>query len=1057
MGVATGGAGMSPTARDLNVALAMNGGVSLAVWIGGVSSEFYRATRGEGLYGALEQFVDTSVVIDVMTGASAGGLNGVFLAAATTRDLPATAFDELRDVWLSVGSFSNLLRNPATKDPPSVLKGDEVFLAEAGKVLARWMAAPAVAAPDGRTDIELVMTASTLDPVPTRATDAAGNRIVDPRHRARFTFTGARLRGADAALTARQLARAARTSASFPGAFEPSFVSVGAGDAVDPDMIDIASFGQSMWAVDGGVLVNKPVGPALELIARHRSDRPGDRILVYINPDPGTSPEPPAAVRDSPPSFGMVIAKSLFSLPRAESLAEELAIIDEYNRKFGLRRRLRESLLLGVSTGGDTEARIDLVDLATQLYPIWLRRDGIASADAIVASHLRSIGRTFADPIGPNESRSWVSAANAIRMARGRADLLDGQFLVATAAATDVPWRYGARAVEAAAATVADMVQRALDLVAPGALDQRLAIARARLDDCRARSAEARNTDLQWWAVRLQAGVPDEGLAEWADQSFAQLGDAALHLTPVLTEIVHTLRDALPDLRAAAVEAHQRNFADTDDTNPPTRILTRLVSSLATGNPDAADLAHIDDDHAIIRRLLALFVIQDISDDEPGERPSLTFVQVAATTVCPIDPGRTPTEKVRGLSLGHFGGFLKSSWRANDWMWGRLDGATHLAALLVTPARLRQCYVSQSECVDALATMLASEPRLGLDVADIIAAIGDELAFLDGANRRRLPARLPRTLQLVASALVRLAAADELPVVADAIERSQREGASAVPEALEFVRQVAAVREPAGRVPVAAVDRLVAACRVGGETVGEEIGSDALSRTGLGVAAVASGVLAGKSNSVAPVRAAFAVVRRALAWVYVLLDSMLRGTRTATGIMMTLLAVGGALVTARLLGANIPTGPLVIGMYLLAGFVALVALVVGWRRALGSVGLALALVVVASIDANDATTLFLNPDTPSWKPLVHYVGAALMIAAFAIAAARWRANAPQLLRTGVIAALGWLAIGAVVRYGLQSHRWVDAARWMHDWRAVVIALAIPAAVAVASAGTRLWR
>ena len=49
--------------------------------------------------------------------------------------------------------------------------------------------------------------------------------------------------------------------------------------------------------------------------------------------------------------------------------------------------------------------------------------------------------------------------------------------------------------------------------------------------------------------------------------------------------------------------------------------------------------------------------------------------------------GAPIADKLMGLRLGHFGGFLRADWRKYDWMWGRLDGATHLVMMLL--ARLR--------------------------------------------------------------------------------------------------------------------------------------------------------------------------------------------------------------------------------------------------------------------------------------------------------------------------------------------------------------------------------
>ena len=99
------------------MALVMTGGVSLAVWMGGVSAELYRLVKREGVYGDLLALTDTRVTVDITSGSSAGGLNGVFFGAALARDLPTSEFDRLRDLWVTAGSFSKLLRDPMKKDP----------------------------------------------------------------------------------------------------------------------------------------------------------------------------------------------------------------------------------------------------------------------------------------------------------------------------------------------------------------------------------------------------------------------------------------------------------------------------------------------------------------------------------------------------------------------------------------------------------------------------------------------------------------------------------------------------------------------------------------------------------------------------------------------------------------------------------------------------------------------------------------------------------------------------------------------------------------------------
>jgi hypothetical protein len=75
----------------------------------------------------------------------------------------------------------------------------------------------------------------------------------------------------------------------------------------------------------------------------------------------------------------------------------------------------------------------------------------------------------------------------------------------------------------------------------------------------------------------------------------------------------------------------------------------------------------------------------DVSVDQPVE-----FIQVSSDTRTLLDPNRrTAQDKLTGEQLHHFGAFYKRSWRANDWMWGRLDGAGWLVHLLLDPRRLK--------------------------------------------------------------------------------------------------------------------------------------------------------------------------------------------------------------------------------------------------------------------------------------------------------------------------------------------------------------------------------
>jgi hypothetical protein len=80
----------------------------------------------------------------------------------------------------------------------------------------------------------------------------------------------------------------------------------------------------------------------------------------------------------------------------------------------------------------------------------------------------------------------------------------------------------------------------------------------------------------------------------------------------------------------------------------------------------------------------------------------------------PID-GRPAAGKLAGTAAGDFGGFLQGSWRENDMMWGRLDGAERIiTALLPDPgdAAVRQNLINCAQ--DAILREELSPPHQGV-------------------------------------------------------------------------------------------------------------------------------------------------------------------------------------------------------------------------------------------------------------------------------------------------------------------------------------------------------
>ena len=92
--------------------MAWNGGVSLAVWMGGVAGELDAARRahlgkggsddGRSIYRALCRAFNRILVLDILTGASAGGINGALLGAVITHRRRLDA-NYLRNRWIALG------------------------------------------------------------------------------------------------------------------------------------------------------------------------------------------------------------------------------------------------------------------------------------------------------------------------------------------------------------------------------------------------------------------------------------------------------------------------------------------------------------------------------------------------------------------------------------------------------------------------------------------------------------------------------------------------------------------------------------------------------------------------------------------------------------------------------------------------------------------------------------------------------------------------------------------------------------------------------------------
>lgn len=254
-GVSTRPIKATPATQELRIATAMAGGVSLAIWMGGVARELNLLQRAskhrapddgqearipehdsavpadpdaqvEDLYLRLLELMDTIVDVDVLAGTSAGGINAALLGLARANDV---SLGPLRDTWLEVGGFDRLLRKPAEENPSSLLQGDGVLLTGLQQGIRRILGTGSNTTKS--TDTRVFITTTLLFAETSRFTDAYGTLVQDNDHHGLFRFTDDDLqvggpRNEQGERVISTLATAARSSASYPFAFEPGFVSL---------------------------------------------------------------------------------------------------------------------------------------------------------------------------------------------------------------------------------------------------------------------------------------------------------------------------------------------------------------------------------------------------------------------------------------------------------------------------------------------------------------------------------------------------------------------------------------------------------------------------------------------------------------------------------------------------------------------------------------------------------------------------------------------------------------------------------------------------------------
>jgi len=901
--------------EELRLALVMNGGVSLAVWIGGVVREVARLLSRRSAYGGLADLLLIDPRVDVIAGTSAGGVNGAYLAMALAFHPAGDPLDRavagLRDLWVDNGAIDRLLRSPTEASPPSLLDGDGVYF----ETLRQALAGLRTGTPTSPADvpIDLSLTATLLKGKANQYVDDYGSPVADVSHRARFCFSRARGRDAFAAAhSAAQLAVAARATSSFPGAFEPTFCPVGETAPPRPDMKGVAMFDESRFLIDGGVLDNKPLDVALESIFRQPASRPARRVLAYVVPAPeGTAADAdqPDKAKDLPPLLDVVLS-SLVEIPSVQSISAQLRALRRHNES--VREKRRSRILI---TRYNAPAQID--SLATMLLPAY-RDQRVAEALDYIIGEINEglLARPGAAPFGRRGRREWLHSA--LYRLKDRLPWVPTLAPAVPGAETERSakgWRWGARPLEHLSRIFLDLVVRTQRIAAVSTAPPDLGDLWLKAFAAAAAADRLRSTDRSYWRDQAQAvtealgtGLETRRPGETAETWFIEAVDAWATSAPArCAELADDIAAGIKALAPIALPlARGGSFSLEPLIARESADLVALLEYFVPSPRIARD--------KVLARLLAFEVVQETLGGEGTDlEEEVDFIQISGDDDAADGGGRNAGDKLTGIQLAHFGAFYKRSWRANDWTWGRRDAVRRLVRLLLDPGRVKTIALRATPPLDSAAMAARIEaiavsdgggaspwPALvGVDRK----ALEAELAYLDN-HWVPVPERLPVATAAIARRLELEILCEEMPLLAGAIEEDRQARLATSSPVAGFARDCLRALGADGTLSPPAAARLQQRCNLGGERLKEEAGTDPATRTAAQALAVGVAALRGGSGIAAGVAGAIGVLRAPTLFFYLFARNLAQGSMTGLVINSAVAAAAAVIVLTALFWGN---------------------------------------------------------------------------------------------------------------------------------------------------------
>ncbi len=717
---------------EVRLAVVLYGGVSLAVYIHGVTREILNLIRASKLLHAekpdgieapdstavyldllksLGPEIDLRIVIDLISGASAGGINGVMLARALAHDLP---LDAHRELWLDKADVTQLsvpasfvsrslkgalaplidrvlVRRfgPQVADPETLSKVRRFVQARwftppfSGRRFAGWMldACDSMDAA-GSASTSLLPPGHRLDLFVT-VTDYRGHRhsialhdppvVEETEHRRIIAFTCRRALSGELQSEfgpghVPSLVFASRATACFPGAFMPATVAemdsiLAERDrawparetllrdklGVDGDL-DLAA--ANRYFIDGSVVMNKPFSPVIHALGDRPASREVVRRIIYVDPNPRAEAKQRSG--EGPPGFFRTILAALAVIPRNEPIADDLLGIEAWN---GRAKRMAEILSVA---DPEVERLVDNIVQADPENPPTIAEVGRYRSVANEAAH-RGAGYAY---LSYQKLKLRGVCERLSRLVARLATVSETPFNESVIGAAFDRWLAEdstppARVIRFLRGFDVDfrlrrirfVIRRLNELYRSGA-ETDMDVGSAAIDDLKGALYEAIERAAPRWDAKLYCGAPVEaaGRLARAAVSGADIDDADLVVLEEamgLIAIDSTLDEIISVMGFAFL--------------PP--VARRTVAKAYVG------FAFFD--------LITFPILQWTDMDEINE--------VLVDRISPDDArGLGSGATLRGTALMSFGAFFNRSWREHDFLWGRLNAAERCLDVVVS-------------------------------------------------------------------------------------------------------------------------------------------------------------------------------------------------------------------------------------------------------------------------------------------------------------------------------------------------------------------------------------